>query len=602
MLVRNQMAGARLRQVSAGRGGFLVGAAIGTGLAAQAATRGGADFLLALNAGRIRSMGEPSIASMLALRDTNRFVLDYAAAEIRPHTDLPVFLGAAAFDPTLDVTAYLDAVRSAGFDGITNFPTTVLLDGRYRRFLEASGYGFARELALLKAAQEHGLATLAYVHTVEEARRAASFGVDIVNIDLGWNTGGTLGVATPMSLHEAGELAARMTQTVRRRCPGTLCTLEGGPIVSPEQADEVCRAAGVDGYIGGSTIDRVPLETAVELVTSAFKAVGALRQKVSTLEQQLAPQRWPPSLIGTAPSVQRARSAFVQAAATDLPVLLLGEAGTGKQDLARALHAASGRRNRRLMWVTLGSRPTPAEVDLFGCEANALPDVPRRRFGALELAHGSTLVLDGVDHLERGTQLRLCAALASLSFRRIGGAELMSLDTRLIAIAGSDRVALNGLEPQLLDLLGAIRIEPPPLREHADDLPQIIQRMLDAATDPPRQKPLRLDPAALRMLLIHHWPNNLRELSSVLEHARLVATDGVIRPKDLPALTTRPPDLVASVSNEREWILDGLRRHRFRRGDTARFLGVSRKTLYNKMVTLGLLLPDAEPERVDAGE
>jgi DNA-binding NtrC family response regulator len=294
--------------------------------------------------------------------------------------------------------------------------------------------------------------------------------------------------------------------------------------------------------------------------------------------------------------VQRARNAFEQACASDLPVLLLGEPGLGKQDLARALHAAGARRNRRLMWVTLGSGQGAAELDLFGCEANALPGMTRLRFGALELGRGSSLVLDGLEHLERATQLRLCAALASGSFRRIGGVEPMTLDIRLIAIAGTDSEAAKALEPQLLELLGAIRIDVPPLRAHADDLPQIIQRVLETLPARPRQRPVRLDPAALRLLLMHPWPNNLRELSSLLEHARLVATGEAIMPADLSALHADRSAPAADRTNERAWILDGLRRNRFRRGDTARFLGVSRKTLYNKMVALGLLLPGAERE------
>src|ERR1700733_13134357 len=146
-----------LREAQARSGTFLVAAAIGTGMAAQAAARGGADFLVALNAGHLRSMGEPSVASLLALRDTNRFVMEFAKAEIRPRTRLPVFIGLAAFDPRLDMDAILHQVRDAGFEGVTNFPTVTLIDGRFRRFLEASGYGMSREVALLRCAREQGL-------------------------------------------------------------------------------------------------------------------------------------------------------------------------------------------------------------------------------------------------------------------------------------------------------------------------------------------------------------------------------------------------------------------------------------------------------------
>jgi predicted TIM-barrel enzyme len=228
-----------LRAARARNGTFLVAAAIGTGMAAQAAARGGADFLVALNAGHLRSMGEPSVASLLALRETNRFVLEFAKAEIRPRTNLPVFIGLAAFDPRLDPDALLQEVRTAGFDGVTNFPTVALIDGRFRRFLEASGFGIAREVALLRQARAQGLATLAYVHTGSEARQMAAAGVDIVNIDLGWNTGGALGVATRMPITEAADIAGRMIRTVRKVAADTICVVEGGPIVRPEQMDEV---------------------------------------------------------------------------------------------------------------------------------------------------------------------------------------------------------------------------------------------------------------------------------------------------------------------------------------------------------------------------
>ena len=164
-------AGERLKTLRAARNQMLVGAAIGTGMTAQAAERGGADLLLALNAGRFRSMGVPSIASMLALRPCNDFVLDFARAEILPRVAIPVFFGASAFDPALDITALVARIAAAGFPGVVNFPTAALVDGRYRDFLEESGCGFAREVALLTAARKAGLATLAYVRTAAEAAR-----------------------------------------------------------------------------------------------------------------------------------------------------------------------------------------------------------------------------------------------------------------------------------------------------------------------------------------------------------------------------------------------------------------------------------------------
>jgi predicted TIM-barrel enzyme/DNA-binding NtrC family response regulator len=581
---------AALHATRARNGTFLVAAAIGTGMAAQAAARGGADFLVALNAGRLRSMGEPSVASLLALRDTNCFVMDFAKAEIRQRTKLPVFVGLAAFDPRLDFDAMLDEVRAAGFDGVTNFPTVALIDGRFRRFLESAGFGMAREIALLRQARARGLATLAYVHTSAEARQMAATGVDIVNIDLGWNTGGTLGVATRMPIAEAADIAGRMVRAVRTAAPDTLCVVEGGPIVRPEEMDEVCRTAQADGYIGGSTIDRVPLETAIELVTSAFKTMGALRRRVTRLERRLDPRRTPVCLIGDAPQVMRARAAYEQALATDLPVLIVGEPGTGRRDLARALHANGLRRARRLTWLTCAKGQDRVDADLFGSEPGAAPGVTRRRIGWLELARGSTLVLDDLGELDLNTQRRLCAAIESGAFHRVGGTSHLPLDVRLVGITRLESGReIATLDPRLLESLGAIRIDLPSLREHLDDLPQIIQHLLDALTL--GKLPVQLDPPTYRTLLGHDWPGNTRELGSVLREALLAAGNSAVMAAHLPPLGPQPQrNARAGFASEREWILDGLRRNRFRRAETARFLGVSRKTLYNKMVALGLMV------------
>lgn len=579
-----------LREAQARSGTFLVAAAIGTGMAAQAAARGGADFLVALNAGHLRSMGEPSVASLLALRDTNRFVMEFATAEIRPRTALPVFVGLAAFDPRLDAEVLLRQVRDAGFEGVTNFPTVALIDGRFRRFLEASGFGMAREIALLRQARSQGLATLGYIHTAPEARQMAMAGVDIINIDLGWNTGGALGVATRMPIAEASDVAGRMIRTVRKIAAETICVVEGGPIVRPEQMDEVCRAARADGYIGGSTIDRVPLETAIELVTSAFKTMGALRRRVTRLERRLDPRQMPGCLIGGAPSVIAARAAYEQALATDLPVLIAGEAGTGRRDLARALHAGGQHRARRLTWLTCAAGQQRMDADVFGCEPGAAPGVARRRIGWLELARGSTLVLDDLGEMDLATQRLLCATIESGAFRRVGGSDQLPLDVRLIGVTRFNPARdVARFDPQLLDVLGAIRIGLAPLREHLEDLPQIIQHMLDALTV--GKLPAELDPAAWRVLLAHDWLGNARELGNVLQQALLAAGTSAILAGHLPPLQPQPArGARVGFPSEREWILDGLRRNRFRRAETARFLGVSRKTLYNKMVALGLLV------------
>jgi DNA-binding NtrC family response regulator len=315
----------------------------------------------------------------------------------------------------------------------------------------------------------------------------------------------------------------------------------------------------------------------MELITSAFKTVGALRSKVTALERQLGPRGWPLPLAGGAPSMLQARAGYEQALAAEMPVLISGPAGAGRRDLARALHASGPRRRKRLGWVDCGQ---DASLELFGAEPGGAPGVTRRRLGWLELARGSTLVLDRAELLDRTASGLLCAAMEAGAFRRLGGGEVLPFDVRLIGVTSTQAA----LWPRLQSLLGQVRVALPPLAAHLDDLPEVIRLALKGEVE--------LDPAAYRVLMAHGWPGNLRELQSVLQQALLSSAGGRVLPQHLPELKAGPREGPAAFATEREWILDGLRRNRFRRGEAARFLGVSRKTLYNKMVALGMHVPD----------
>jgi predicted TIM-barrel enzyme/DNA-binding NtrC family response regulator len=574
---------------------FLVGAAIGTGMAAQSAMRGGADFLLALSAGRIRCMGEPSIAAMLPLKESNALVMNFARSEILPRATVPVFFGASTFDPRVDLSVLVDRVVEAGFAGIANFPTAILIDGAYRRFLEEEGLGFGRELELLEIARMRGLVTLAYTHTIDEARAAAERGISIVNIDLGWNMGGVLGVDTDLRIEEAALMANTIARAVHTVSPTTRCVVEGGPIVSPHQLEELCQIARVDGYIGGSTIDRVPSESAMEVVTAAFKAIGALRHRIDGLERRLDRSLLPRCLWGHSAAAENARSLFARLAVTNHPVLIVGDPGTGRRETARALHAASARKGRNL--ITLSCNETTGRrlrLDLFGCMAGAHPDVAKNRIGWLELARGSTILLDDIEALDVEIQRQLADAVEAGRFWRLGGEEAIDLDVRFVAIARSDlrAPATAEIDPRFAAWIGCFTMILPPLCERLDDLPALIDETLSLIQGRDHGRRKSLDSSAFRALAAHHWPGNLRELTSVLERAALASPGEVITLEHLPSLAQSDDKAAGGIStlrSEKDWLLNGLRRNRFRRGLTAEYLGISRKTLYNKMRAHGLL-------------
>ncbi|WP_342363864.1 phosphoenolpyruvate hydrolase family protein [Terrarubrum flagellatum] len=570
---------------------FLVGAAIGTGMAAQSATRGGADFLIALSAGRMRCIGEPSIAAMLPMRDSNDFVMSFAPTEILPRATVPVFFGAAAFNPRLDLAGLVDRIAAAGFGGVANFPTTVLVDGAYRVFLEQNGLGFSRELDLLALARERGLATLAYTLTAEEAVAAARRGVDLINIDLGWNMGAAPGVRSDLRIEDAALIVNRIAQQVRAVSPSTSCVVEGGPIVSPRQLEEFCQIAEVDGYVGGSTIDRFPSEAAIEVVTAAFKAIGVLRQTVEGLENRLDRRRFPLALWGHSRAAENARVMFARLAHTDYPVMVVGETGSGRRDVARALHQSSARKSRDLVVLQCANQSAERlKLDLFGGMVGAHPGIVKNRLGWLEIAHASSLLLDEVDELPLDVQRALIEAVESGRFWRQGGETSNVLNVRFLGVAERDLrdAAPSKIDSRFAEWLGCFTIKLPPLRERLDDLPTLIDETLRQIERRLNSRRKSLDPSAFRMLADHGWPGNLRELATVLERAVLGCPGDVVTEKHLPPLTAEraAPD---HFKSEIDWILHGLKENRFRRGRAAAYLGISRKTLYNKMQAYGLL-------------
>ncbi|AAB91811.1 conserved probable sigma-54 dependent transcription regulator y4pA (plasmid) [Sinorhizobium fredii NGR234] len=568
----------------------LVGAAIGTGMAAQAASRGGADFILALNAGRLRSMGAPSIFSLLALRKSNDFVLDFAQSEILPFVKVPVFFGASAFDPRCSIEAELERIADAGFGAIVNFPTSIFLDGRFRADIEGAGLGFQRELEMLRAAQKRNMATLAYVRTVAEAQQAATAGVDIINLNLGWNVGGTVGSRTELSLRQAAEYAKIIFRQIRAISEDTLCVLEGGPIVSPDQMYEVSALSKADGYIGGSTIDRVPLEASMEQITSAFKSVGTLQKRIDELERQLEHVQREYSIVGRSPSIQQIKQRIEKLAASSLPVMITGQAGTGKKLLARGIHEAARRSGSKLI-----SSEDASGESLFGF---APSEGGRKVLGLLQYHPKATLLIESVECLCVDAQERLIEVIETGAYRRLGDNERGRFEGRLI-LASTRPLPELGSSGQLIPALES-RLAPghvflPPLCDRLEDLPLLAEHFLQALRKDRRSRKLSVDHSAYRVLMTYGWPENIRELRSVLETAAIRCEGDWIKSEHLPPLGDANADAPhPHPGEEREWILDALQRHRFRRGEAARYLGISRKTLYNKMRVYGLPLQPRE--------
>ena len=224
------------------RGEFLVGAAIGAGILGQAAEKGGADFVLALSAGRFRIMGAASVACMLPIRDTNHFVTQFASSEILSQLSVPVYFGASTLDPDLSVEELADEIAGLGFAGCRQFPDRRALSGpdarraRWCRHRLFQGTGPVR-------GSPTNVASVPWPMCAPPIRRGRRrFRVSISScFNFGWNAGGVQGLASELSIEEAAAQSRELSRVVARENPDSFFVLEGGPIEDPDDLATICR-------------------------------------------------------------------------------------------------------------------------------------------------------------------------------------------------------------------------------------------------------------------------------------------------------------------------------------------------------------------------
>lgn len=329
----------KLQKRAPGSGTLLIGGAIGIGMTAEAAVRGGADFLLALNAGRYRVMGAASLAALLPLSNANHFTDQFARREILDRVSVPVLFGASCFDPATSPEKLVRHACDVGYQGIANFPSSIHFDGRFRQILEEADLGFAREARMLELARRAGLLTFGYAKTRAEIARLIEAEVAMICLNFGWNAGGVQSVAQSFTIAEAADRARRVFASIRSHAPNTLCFVEGGPIINPDDMFRVCNEASADGYVGGSTLDRVALEISVTERTSAFKAFGLLKQASTAQSRELDRAARIAGVVGQSEFVLAVLEQVTRLAGTRIPALICGEQGLGRGALARASSA-----------------------------------------------------------------------------------------------------------------------------------------------------------------------------------------------------------------------------------------------------------------------
>jgi len=260
----------RLRSKIAG-GRPIIGGGAGTGISAKCEEAGGIDLIVIYNSGRYRMAGRGSLSGLMAYGNANEVVVEMAHEVLTAVEYTPVLAGVNGTDPFMMRDYFLRQLKDMGFAGIQNFPTVGLFDGKMRTNLEETGMGYGLEIDLVAAAHDLDLLTTPYVFNTDEAERMTRAGADIVVAHMGLTTKGTIGAHTAMTLEDAAREVTAITETAKAVRDDVLVICHGGPIAEPEDARFIIEnCPGVDGFYGASSMERLPVETALTAQVEKF--------------------------------------------------------------------------------------------------------------------------------------------------------------------------------------------------------------------------------------------------------------------------------------------------------------------------------------------
>jgi len=366
--------------------------------------------------------------------------------------------------------------------------------------------------------------------------------------------------------------------------------------------------AGADDYLVK------PFDPA-ELILKA-KALAAGRKRDALLEAGARTAKEGLRLVGKSDALVSLKEIIGRVAKSDATVLVTGESGTGKEVIAREIHRLSPRSSEPFVAVNVGGvHEQRMESELFGHEKGAFTGADSRKIGLFELAGGGTLFLDEIGEMPANLQVKLLRVIQERSMRRLGGSRDIPVAARIVSATNRDieaRVASGEFREDLYYRLNVVRIAVPPLRERAEDIPVLVSFLLERIASRMGVKPKPLSEKALSELMAYPFPGNIRELENILERSLIYASDDSILPSDLglvrkaePQGSRRIGDAEAQATGsgradaapkpgrsledlEREAIIAALARNGGNRTRAAADLGISRRTILNKITAYGL--------------
>ena len=365
---------------------------------------------------------------------------------------------------------------------------------------------------------------------------------------------------------------------------------------SVQSAVEALKAGAYDYLI--KPLDFDVLELSIE---RACEHAG-LKAENEDLRARLDDRFERPDIIGQSPAMRALMDMLAMVAPSDATVLIAGESGTGKELIAKSLHANSPRRDNPLVTVNCAAlTESLLESELFGHEKGAFTGADRRREGRFMQAHGGTIFLDEVGEMSPRMQAKLLRVLQEKEIQRVGSEESLEVDVRVVAATNRDLeedVRDGRFREDLFYRLNVMNLTVPPLRERREDIPLLAQHFLEKYARRNRKAVKGFVPLAMDMLLKYDWPGNVRELENAIERAVILLPGDHVTEKQLPLAVVQQhtgadggaePVQPATEGTrtleamEREAIVATLAAADGNKSETARRLGISRKTLHNKL-------------------
>lgn len=347
------------------------------------------------------------------------------------------------------------------------------------------------------------------------------------------------------------------------------------------------------------------LAQAVASIREQLAEHESLVEENRRLRKQLGNQYHPSSIIGNCSNMRAVYDQIAQVADSGATVLIRGESGTGKELVARAIHFGSSKKNTPFIAVNCAALPEQLiESELFGHEKGAFTGAAAERKGRFELANGGTLFLDEIGDIAPSVQIRLLRVLQEKTFERVGGANPISVNVRVIAATSRDleqALEEGTFREDLYYRLNVFPIILPPLRSRRSDIVLLADHFLHKFNESYQKKIKRISTTAINMMMSYHWPGNVRELENCIERSVLTTSDDVIHGYSLPpSLQTSELTHTASIpeeganlktmiqSYEREIIVDTLKKHRGNAAAAARTLHTTQRIINYRIGQLGI--------------